>query len=551
MRSLRIFTTLLALSFTAALPSFAEERMKNIEKTDQMEKIINKYVIDKQFMGSVLVAQENEIILNKGYGLANLEWDIPNTPSTKFRIASLTKQFTAAGILLLEQQGKLKTSDPVKKYFPDAPATWEKVTIFNLLTHTSGIPNYTNLPNFGDLQSSQITVEKLIQIFRDKPLDFKPNEKMSYSNSGYILLGALIEKISGKSYSLFIQDNIFIPLQMKDSGYDTNTMIIENRAAGYTPGATGLVNADFINMSTAYSAGALYSTTEDLLKWKMGLFDGKLLTPESLKKMITPYKNDYAFGLLISKSGGKTIIQHNGFIQGFYSKLAYYPETKTTVVVLSNISSSAPEEIAAAVGSIAQGNLVKLNADREEIKLPVETLKKYVGVYEVMPSANMSITLEGDQLMSQPPGQGKVPLFAETETDFFVRVSEGQLKFITDTKGKVTHAILYQSGTEIKAPKISDNVVQRVAVSVSAEKLKKYVGSYQLQPGFNMEITLEGEQLISQPTGQNKAPLYAESESKFFLTIVDAQIEFEQDASGSVTGLILHQGPNHIKAEKM
>src|SRR5690606_6990745 len=175
-------------------------------------KIINKYVIDKQFMGSVLVAQENEIILNKGYGLANLEWDIPNTPSTKFRIASLTKQFTAAGILLLEQQGKLKTSDPVKKYFPDAPATWEKVTIFNLLNHTSGIPNYTNLPNFGDLQSSQITVEKLIQIFRDKPLDSKPNEKMSYSDSGYILLGALIEKISGKSYSLFIQDNIFIPL---------------------------------------------------------------------------------------------------------------------------------------------------------------------------------------------------------------------------------------------------------------------------------------------------------------------------------------------------
>jgi len=195
--------------------------------------------------------------------------------------------------------------------------------------------------------------------------------------------------------------------------------------------------------------------------------------------------------------------------------------------------------------------LIKLNADREEIKLPVETLKKYVGVYEVMPSANMSITLEGDQLMSQPPGQGKVPLFAETETDFFVKVSEGQLKFITDTKGRATHAILYQSGTEIKAPRINDNIVQRVAIPVSAEILKKYVGSYQLQPGFNLDITLEGEQLMSQPTGQNEAPLYAESESKFFLTIVDAQIEFEQDASGSVTGLILHQGPNHIKAAKM
>jgi CubicO group peptidase (beta-lactamase class C family) len=552
MRTLKILTTLLAFSFTVALPSFANDRMEKIERMDQMEKIINYYVNNKQFMGSVLVAQGNEIILNKGYGSANLEWDIPNTPSTKFRIGSLTKQFTAAGILLLEQQGKIKTSDPVKKYFPDAPAAWEKITIFNLLTHTSGIPNYTSLPEFWALQSSQTTVEKMIQIFRDKPLDFKPNEKMSYSNSGYILLGALIEKISGKSYNLFIQDNIFTPLHMKDSGYETNTMLIAHRAAGYAPGAVGLVNAEFINMSWVYSAGALYSTTEDLLKWERELFDGKLLTSASLKKMTTAYKNDYAFGLLISKSGGKTVIHHNGFIQGFYSKLAFYPETKTTVVVLSNIgSSNAPEEIAAAVGSIAQGNLIKLNADREEIKLPVETLKKYVGVYEVMPSANMSITLEGDQLMSQPPGQGKVPLFAETETDFFVKVSEGQLKFITDTKGRATHAILYQSGTEIKAPRINDNIVQRVAIPVSAEILKKYVGSYQLQPGFNLDITLEGEQLMSQPTGQNEAPLYAESESKFFLTIVDAQIEFEQDASGSVTGLILHQGPNHIKAAKM
>src|SRR5690606_19891855 len=151
----KILTTLLAFSFTVALPSFANDRMEKIERMDQMEKIINYYVNNKQFMGSVLVAQGNEIILNKGYGSANLEWDIPNTPSTKFRIGSLTKQFTAAGILLLEQQGKIKTLDPVKKYFPDAPAAWEKITIFNLLTHTSGIPNYTSLPEFWALQSSQ------------------------------------------------------------------------------------------------------------------------------------------------------------------------------------------------------------------------------------------------------------------------------------------------------------------------------------------------------------------------------------------------------------
>ncbi len=545
MRNFKIFTTLLTFGFMAALPGFAQD------KTEQMEKIINNYVSNKQFMGSVLVAQGDNILLSKGYGSANLEWNIVNTPSTKFRIGSLTKQFTAVSILLLEQESKLKISDPVKKYFPDAPVSWEKITIFNLLTHTSGIPNYTNFPEFSTLQFSQTTVEKIIQTFRDKPLDFQPNEKMNYSNSGYILLGAIIEKISGKSYGDFIQDNIFSPLQMKDSGYDTNKMLIANRAAGYMPGANGLTNAEFINMSTTYSAGALYSTTEDLLKWEKGVFNGKLLTVASLKKMTMPYKSDYAFGVLVSESKGKRVIQHNGFIQGFYSKLAYYPDTKTTVAVLSNIGSTAPEEIVAAIGSIAQGDVIKLNAERMEIKLPIETLKKYVGTYEIMPSANMLITLEGDQLMSQPPGQGKVPLFAETETDFFVKISEGQLQFLKDTTGNVTHAVLYQSGTEIKAKRTSDKVFQRVAIPVNVEILKKYVGIYQLQQGFNLEISLEGEQLISQPTGQSKAPLFAESQSKFFLTVVDAQIEFEQDESGLVTNLILHQGPNHIKAAKM
>lgn len=541
-----IFTTLLTISFSIVPPCFAQS------KTEQIEKIVSAHVNNNQFMGAVLVAQGNDIILSKGYGFANLEWEAPNTPSTKFRVGSITKQFTAASILLLEQQGKLKTSDLVTKYLPDAPATWEKITLFNLLTHTSGIPDYTSLPEFSTVQLSPTTPEKLIQIFRDKPLDFKPNEKMSYSNSGYIVLGSIIEKISGKNYEVYVQDNIFTPLHMNNSGYDKNSVVLEHRASGYSPAPNGLTNAEFIHMSAVNSAGALYSTTEDLFKWERALFDGKLLTPTSLKKMITPYKNDYALGLLVSKNKDQRIIQHNGFIQGFYSKLAYYPDTKTTVVVLGNIGSHfAPEEIAAALGSIVQGNMIKLNADRKEIKISIDVLKKYVGTYEVMPSANMLITLEGDQLMSQPPGQGKVPLFAETETDFFVRVSEGQLKFIEDTQGKVIAAVLYQSGTEIKAPKVSDSVYQRIAISVSADKLKKYVGSYQLQPGFNLDITLENDQLMSQPTGQDKASLFAEGENKFFLTVVDAQIEFELDANGTVTNLILHQGPNHIKAGKI
>ena len=202
----------------------------------RMDQVVQSYVSDKKFMGSVLVARGGEVLLSKGYGSANLEWNIPNSPATKFRLGSVTKQFTAASILLLEERGKLKTDDPVKKFMPDAPAAWDKVTIFHLLTHTSGIPSFTGFPDYASQEPFATTPEKLVARFRDKPLDFQPGEKWSYSNSGYVLLGYLIEKVSGESYEKFVQENIFGPLGMKDSGYDSNSAIIPRRAAGYATG---------------------------------------------------------------------------------------------------------------------------------------------------------------------------------------------------------------------------------------------------------------------------------------------------------------------------
>src|SRR5438105_4513018 len=203
------------------------------QDTARMEQIIDSYVVPKRFMGSVLVAQQGKVLLSKGYGSANLEWEIPNSPTTKFRLGSITKQFTAASILLLEERGKLSITDPVKKYLPDAPAVWGKVTIFHLLTHTSGVPSFTSFPDYAKLEPFAATPEQLVARFRDKPLDFEPGEKFSYSNSGYVLLGYLIEKISGMSYEKFVRENIFTPLGMKDSGYDSNSAVIPRRASGY------------------------------------------------------------------------------------------------------------------------------------------------------------------------------------------------------------------------------------------------------------------------------------------------------------------------------
>jgi CubicO group peptidase (beta-lactamase class C family) len=447
MRKSGILVLLLAMGLFTTHASFAQS------KAEQMDKVITAYVANNQFMGSILVAQGDDIILNKGYGLANVEWNIPNSPTTKFRLASVTKQFTAASILLLEEQRKLKITDSVTKYFPNAPTAWRKITIFHLLNHSSGIPDFTGFAEFNTFELLPTTPLKTIQTFQDKALDFQPGEKVSYSSSGYIVLGALIEKVSGKSYEAFVQDNIFTPLKMNNSGYDSNAKIISQRATGYIPNVDGMINAGYSDMSVPFSAGALYSTTEDLLKWETALFDKKLLSSASLKKMITPYKENYALGLFVSNNNENTIIQHSGGIEGFNTQLTYHTDKKITVVVLANINSYAINEIANSLGDIAHGKKAQEVTSHKEITLPIDVLKKYLGAYELQTSIDMLITLEGNHLMSQLSHQnrGKVPLFAETDTRFFTKIFDAQIDFVEDEHHVVTHLVLHQNGSDKKA----------------------------------------------------------------------------------------------------
>jgi CubicO group peptidase (beta-lactamase class C family) len=430
------------------------------QDAQRMDDVVQSYVRNRTFMGTVLVARDSDVILSKGYGSANLEWDIPNTPATKFRLGSLTKQFTAASILLLEERGKLKLDDPIKKYLPDAPAAWDAITIFNLLTHTSGIPNFTSLPEYKTLKLEETSVANTIAIVRDKPLDFAPGARMSYSNSGYLVLGYVIERITGAGYGKFVTDNIFTPLGMKDSGYDSNTAIILHRAAGYVPSPAGPVNAAFIHMSIPHAAGGLYSTTADLLRWEEGLFGGKLISAASFAKMTTPFKNDYAFGLTVQTVAGRKVIEHAGGIEGFNTFLAYYPETKVTVAILANLNGQAPNQIAAQLADLAQGGTVQLPSERKEIALPIATLSKYVGTYELAPGVNMMMRLVGDHLTTQLTGQQQFPVLAESETKFFLKVVDAQIEFFTDASGVVTHAVLYQNGRERKVPRTSATVTE-------------------------------------------------------------------------------------------
>jgi CubicO group peptidase (beta-lactamase class C family) len=526
---------------------------QNISRNDvaRLDQVVQSYVTDQTFMGSVLVARGDQVLFSRGYGSANLEWNIPNAPNTKFRLGSVTKQFTAASILLLEERGKLKTDDLVKKYVPDAAAAWDKITIFHLLTHTSGIPNFTGFSDYASQEPFETTPEKLVARFRDKPLDFQPGEKFSYSNSGYVLLGYLVEKASGESYEKFLQENIFGPLGMKDSGYDSNSAIIPHRAAGYSPDKPDKgkpVNTGFIHMSVPFSAGALYSTTEDLLRWEQGLFGGKVLSAASLAKMTTPFKDDYAFGLTVAMQDGHKRIQHNGGIEGFNTVLAYYPDDKLTVAVLANINGSAPDAMYAKLAAVALGAQVTLPSERKEITVAPTILGQYVGTYEMAPKINMMVTLDKGQLTTQMSGQGKVPLFAISETRFFTKLVDAEVEFGADAKGP--YLVLHQNGRDMKAPRTSDTVAERKEIAVSPKILAQYAGTYELRPGFDLVITLEGDQLMSQATGQGKLPIFAESETKFFYKAVDAQIEFSKDDKGAVSSLNFHQGAFETKAPR-
>ena len=423
-----------------------------------MDQIVQSYAINSHFMGAVLVARGNQVLFSKGYGFADLEWNISNSPHTKFRLGSVTKQFTAASVLLLEERGKLRVDDPVKKYMPDAPAAWDKITIFHLLTHTSGIPNFTGFPDYPKLEPFATNAAELVARFRDKPLDFEPGEKWNYSNSGYILLTYLIEKISDVSYEKFVQDNLFIPLGMNDSGVDSNSRVIANRASGYVYSHNKFENAGFVHMSIPQGAGALYSTTEDLLKWEQGLFGGKLLKAASLEKMTTPFKNNYAMGLGVETSGGHKVIEHGGGIEGFNTELEYYPEDKLTVVVLRNVNVGGgdPGQIAKQLAAVAHGEAVKLTSEREEITVDPTVLSRYVGTYQ-FPFGNMVISLENNQLMTRLGNQPQVPIFAESETMFFAKVVDAQIEFPkTNAQEKASQLILHQGGRDMTAKRATD-----------------------------------------------------------------------------------------------
>ncbi|MFD2517699.1 serine hydrolase [Salinimicrobium flavum] len=337
------------------------------DKARQIEDLLNKYHEYGQFNGSVLVADDGEVIFSDGFGMANMEYDIPNQPDTKHRLGSITKQFTAALILQLVEQGKLELDKPISTYLPDykGPAA-DVVTIHHLLTHSSGIPSYTSFPGFFQEQSRDpSSPEEFVKTFSDSTLQFTPGERFSYNNSGYFLLGHIIEEVTGKTYEQVLQENIFTPLNMNDTGYDHHETILKNRASGYEKNGGGYVNAPYLDMSLPYAGGSLYSTVEDLFKWDRALYNNEVLSEKSKKLMFTPHiasgNSHYGYGWSLDKlpigqsRDSVPIVVHGGGINGFNTLIVRFPEEEDLVVLLNNTGGTRLNDIAMGITNILHG----------------------------------------------------------------------------------------------------------------------------------------------------------------------------------------------------
>ena len=565
---------LFVITLMTASAAFAQD---NAKKIDELLKNYHDY---GQFNGAVLVGEKGKIVHAKGYGMANMEWAIPVQADTKFRIGSVTKQFTAAVILQLAAEGKIKLDGKITDYLPDyRKDTGDKVTVHQLLNHTSGIPSYTSHPDFfAKVSRNPYSVADFVKSFSSGDFEFEPGTKFKYNNSGYFLLGAIIEKVTGKTYETVLQERIFAPLAMTNTGYDKYAEILPKRANGYEKTADGYRNAAYLDMSLPYAAGSLYSTVEDLYKWDQALYADKILSAASKNLMFTPGLSQYGYGFFIAeqpigKSGEKTkLVQHSGGINGFNSLLTRLPDKQQTVIILDNVGLGRYQD-AITTGIVNILNNQPFDSPKKSI---AETLYKTateksgaaaVAEYRQLKNANAAmydfseseLNALGYQLLRSGKLKDAIEIF-KLNVEMFPNAANpydslGEA-YLADNQ-KESALINYKKAVALNPTNANAvQIVNRIEgkeIKINAAVFDAYVGDYELAPNFVLTITKEGDKLFGQATGpgQGKLQLEAVSETAFVVPAVKAEISFEKDASGKVVGLILVQNGRTTKGKKI
>ncbi|HLM01549.1 MAG TPA: serine hydrolase [Pyrinomonadaceae bacterium] len=563
MKTAILFTLFIVTFMTAANASTQQ-------KVQKIDALLKQYYDYGQFNGSILITENGRVVYKKGFGMANMEWNIPNGTDTKFRIASVTKQFTAAIVLQLVEEGKIRLDGKITDYLTDyRKDTGGKVTVHQLLNHTSGIPDYKNVT------SNPYSAADFVKKHVSGDFEFEPGTKYRYNNGGYSMLGAIIEKVTGKSYETVLRERILKPLGMTNSGYGHHAAILRKHAGSYVKTPAGYVNAPYIDMAIPYAAGSMYSTVEDLYKWDQSLYEDKVLSADSRKLMFTPGLSNYGYGIRISdlplgKSDRKTkIIWHGGGgINGFNSLISRAVEKRQTVIILDNGSHGQNHpKITNSILGILNGqpyDAPKKSITEKLYKIAVEKdVASAVAEYRKLKAENSpafdfseaELNKLGYQLLDMKRRKDAIEIFrlnAEMfpkSTNVYDALGEA---YLADEQ-KDPALANYRKAIELD-PTNSNALllVKRLEgkeTKVDASGFDAYVGEYQVTPALVLTISKDGDKLFGQLTGQGRLAVEPVSETQFTMPAVKANITFEKDSAGKVTGLLLSQGSRTVNAK--
>lgn len=524
---------------------------KTQEKLDDYMKALKQ---NQNFHGSVLVAKEGKVLLNQGYGFSDLKQNTMNKSQTKFAIGSITKQFTAMAIMQLSEKGLLDVNDKVSKYIPDLP-NGDLITIHNLLTHTSGLKNFTELNEFMMLNTDNKDPMVCVNLIKDIPLEFEPGEKYLYCNTNYVLLGMIVEKVAEIPLADYLQNNIFNPLNMTNTGTSYSE---DNDFCGATP-YIGYLEVtpidDKLTLTQTFGAGSLYSTVEDLYRWDRALKTEQLVKQQTLDQIFDGYISvsegcNYGYGWLIANTDDDNVILHDGATMGFTSIIVRYVDADITIIVLTNNRLYDVMTLSNTLSSIILNKDYEMPKIIKEIEIDDPNLyDSYVGKY-YLDGTYLNIIKNDNNLYAQLEGQNAFEIFPMTKNNFFAKQIEVTIEFVTNDKDEVTEVILEQLGMKF-VYKVTENTKDNTIITVDSSIYDAYVGEYELTENIIYTITKEDNKIYAQLTGQDKFEIFPISETEYIYKLIDAKIVFEKDDSGQVVKLILHQNGQEMPASKI
>lgn len=427
-----------------------------------LDKLVDAYAQLGRFRGAVLVARNKKILLRKAYGMADESNRRPNTPETRFLIASLTKTFTAVAIMQLAEQGRLSVDDPLSKYLPYFPNA-DRVHLHHLLSNTSGVCDFLLLEDFPQFMTQPHTTAEMIARFADRPLVFGPGTQFGYSNSNWILLSAVLETVTGLPYDKVICQNVLIPAGMNSSGFDWETLPAEMHAIGYTDSQNGLTPAPACHSSVLQAAGAMYSTVDDLLHFDAALNNNTLLRRETLRSMWQAETPGYGYGWEIHPIHGRSAVAHSGGMYGFISNFVRFVDeagdSRVTIILLSNDNSAAAPEMTETLAAVVLGLPHEMPSSRTFVKVDPVVLGAYTGTYKQTVMGRtfiLEFLVEDDQLVMDMRGWTKVPLKPMSETTFYARAKgEVEMKFVPGPSGRADAIEMIWAGVQTAATRVA------------------------------------------------------------------------------------------------